>query len=105
MMNKILYVSILLAGAVFAINGTAVKAKDILTTAGLTVNQANISQFRTALDLYYIDHGVYPEVSGGTAMVNALKDGNYIRENTQLNSDSFNYQVMNNGQDYSLELK
>jgi len=105
MIYKLLSSSILFIGIILTVNGTAVKANDLLASASSAVIEANISQFRTALDLYYIDHGVYPEVSGGAAMIDALKSGNYIRENAPLKSDEFNYQIKDNGQNYLLELK
>ncbi|MCX6723220.1 MAG: type II secretion system protein GspG [Candidatus Staskawiczbacteria bacterium] len=61
-------------------------------------------QFRTALDLYYLDHNNYPEVSNGSALLDVLKNENYIRENSPLNPDNFNYQVKDSGQDYSLKI-
>jgi len=105
MVNKLLTTGILLIGMTLTIKGVAVKADDLLASASSATNQANMYQFRTALDLYYIDHNSYPNVSSGSAMINELKDGNYIRENSPLNSDSFKYQVKDNGQDYSLEIK
>lgn len=104
MITKLLTTGILLVGMTLTINGVAVKATDLVASASSAAGQANISQFRTALDLYYLDNGSYPDVSGGTAMINALETGNYIRENAPLNPDEFNYQATDNGQNYSLEL-
>jgi hypothetical protein len=105
MITKLLYASILLVGVTFTVNGAVVNANDMIADAFLAAGSANISQFRTALDLYYIDHGKYPEVYGGANMIDILKSENYIRENGPLNVDNFDYQVEDNGQDYLLELK
>jgi len=105
MVNKILTTGILLIGITLAINGVTVKADDLLASASSAVNDANFYQFRTALDLYYIDHGNYPNINGGSALIDVLKNENYIKENKPINSDSFNYQVKNDGQDYLLEIK
>ena len=104
MITKLLSIGILLAGPVLTIHGVTIKTTDLLASATSAAGQANISQFRTALDLYFIDHGNYPEVSGGAAMINTLESENYIRENAPLNTNEFNYQAENNGQNYSLEL-
>jgi len=105
MIAKLISTSILLAGVTLTVNGFAVNANDILAEANLAAGQANISQFRTALDLYYIDHGKYPEVYGGADMIDILEKEKYIRENGPLNADKFDYQAKNSGQDYLLELK
>ena len=104
MTGKIITTSILLIGTVLMINGVAVKAEDILASASSATDQANLYQFRTALDLYYVDHNSYPDVVGGAALLDALKNGNYIRENAPPNLNNFSYQADNNGQNYLLEL-
>ena len=105
MINKLISIPILLVGMTLTINGVVTKADDILSSASLAVNRVNINQFRTALELYYLDHNSYPDVVGGAAMFNALKRENYIEENAPIDPDEFNYQANNNGQDYLLELK
>ena len=105
MIAKLLSMSILLVSATLTVNGVVVNATDVLAEANLAAGQANISQFRTALDLYYIDHGKYPEVYGGADMIDVLEKEKYIRENGPLSADIFNYQAKDNGQDYLLELK
>lgn len=105
MIGKLLYTSILLVGVTFTVNGIAVNANDMLADAFAAAGSANISQFRTALDLYYIDHGKYPEVYGGADMIDILEKEKYIRENGPLNADNFDYQIKDNGQDYLLEFK
>jgi len=105
MIAKLISTTILLAGVTLTVNGFTVNATDILAEANLSAGQANISQFRTALDLYCIDHGQYPKVYGGADMIDILESEKYIRENGPLNADIFDYQVIDNGQDYLLELK
>ena len=94
-----------MTGAVFTINGVSVKADDLLANASSATNQANVTQFKAALDLYYVDHSSYPDVTSGAEMINVLKDENYISENAPVNPDIFDYQVKNDGQNYSLETK
>jgi hypothetical protein len=105
MIAKLISTTILLVGVTLTVNGVAVNATDVLAEANLAAGQANISQFRTALDLYYIDHGQYPEVYGGADMIDILENEKYIRENGPLNADVFDYQAKDNGQDYLLEFK
>jgi len=104
MITKLITTGILLVGMTLTINGVTVKADDLIASATSAAGYANVSQFRTALDLYFIDHGNYPEVAGAFEMINVLKNENYIRENAPVNADQFIYQVKDNGQDYSLEI-
>lgn len=105
MITKLITTGILLIGITFAINGVTVKADDLLASASSAANKANIYQFRTALDLYYIDHNNYPDVANADEMINILKSENYIIDNSPVKPESFNYQSENNGQNYLLELK
>jgi hypothetical protein len=105
MITKLITTGILLIGITFAINGVTVKADDLLASASSAANRANIYQFRTALDLYYIDHNNYPDVANANEMINILKSENYIIDNSPVKPESFNYQAVNNGQNYLLQLK
>ncbi len=105
MSTKLLSIFLLLVGTTLTVNGMVVKADDILASANLAVGQVNIHQFETALELYYLNHNSYPDVTGGAALIDELKREDYIRENRLVNVDDFNYQVKEDGQDYSLELK
>ena len=100
--TKLISATILIATMTFAINGIAVKGADLLAGASLAVGQTNIQQFRTALDLYYIDHNRYPDAESGSDMITILERENYIRENNPINKDQFDYQVKDDGQNYSL---
>ncbi len=91
------------AGSALVINGTLFNVNDILNNAKTVVNQANVHQFDTVLELYYSDHNSYPEVSGGEALVDTLQSDGYI-ENRPLNPTVFDYQPKDNGQNYSLTL-
>ena len=105
MITRLISTGVLLVGITMTINGVAVKAEDLLASASSATNQANMYQFRTALDLYYLDHNSYPNVIGGDSLLSTLKDEKYIRENKPLDPESFDYQVKDNGQDYLLEIK
>ena len=90
-------------GSVLVVNGVLVHADNIINNTKSTVNQANVHQLATVIELYYSDHNSYPEVSGGEALVDTLQSDGYI-ENRPLDPSVFNYQTKNNGQDYSLTL-
>ena len=90
-------------GTVLTVNGVLVHASDILTTTKSVVNQTNVAQLETVLELYYEDNNAYPDVSGGQALVDTLESKGYI-QNEPLDPTVFNYQPKNDGQDYSLTL-
>jgi|SRR3989339_101614 len=104
MVTKLLATGILLVGVTLTANGMIVRADDILANTKSVVGRANIHQFQTALDLYYLDHDSYPDVSGSDAMIKLLIKENYIKENAPVNTSEFSYQVKDSGQDYSLNL-
>ncbi len=85
------------------VNTTEMHAEDITKTAILAVNGANVHQLTTALELYYSDHGSYPQVADASAMIDELYGKEYIR-NKPLDAGAFEYAARNNGQDYSLKL-
>jgi hypothetical protein len=102
---KLLSILLLLAGTVLTVNGGVVNTDDILASAGLAVNQANIHQLATALEFYYLDHNSYPHVTGGSVLINELEKEGYLIGSEPADADSFDYQVQDNGQDYLLKLK
>lgn len=93
-----------IAGTTLIINGLSVNVNDILANARRVVDQANVYQFSTALELYYSDHDTYPNVSDGTALVELLESEKYIR-NRPLDPSVYQYQLLDNGSDYSLTLR
>lgn len=93
----------LVLGTVIMVNGVSTKTDDIIAAAKLAANQANVHQFETALELYYLDHGSYPGVSGGAALVSELKNDGYVT-GTPLDPTVFTYTPKDGGQSYTLSL-
>ncbi len=103
-MNTIIStLSALLIGSVLVINGANINAEDILADAVSVVNEANVHQLATALEMYYLRNDSYPIASDGTTMINTLYNDGVV---TRLPMDSsiFDYQSTD-GQNYTLELK
>lgn len=94
----------LIIGTVIMVNGIAVNTDDILNQAKSAVNGANVHQLATALEIYYLDHEAYPNVSGGQALVDTLEQEGYI-QNRPLDANVFAYAVKDGGENYSLALK
>lgn len=92
-----------LLGSVLMVNGVMVNTDDIINQAKASVNGANVHQLATVMEIYYMDHNTYPNVSGGEALINELETGGYI-QNRPLDPSAFNYEAKLNGQDYSLKL-
>lgn len=92
-----------LLGSVLLINGVLVNTDDVINQAKASVNGANIHQLATVMEVYYMDHDTYPNVSGGEALINTLESEGYIR-NRPLDPKVFTYESKANGQDYSLAL-
>jgi len=90
-------------GTVLTVNGVLVHASDLISTTKNVVNQTNVAQLETVLELYYSDHNSYPDVSGGKALVDTLESQGYI-QNEPLDPTVFNYQPKDNDQNYSLTL-
>ena len=90
-------------GSVLVVNGVMINSDDIINQAKASVNGANVHQLATVIELYYMDHDSYPNVSGGEALVNELATEGYI-QNRPLDANSFNYESKLSGQDYSLTL-
>lgn len=102
-MQYLAVLAIILAGAVITVNGFVMKTEDVFDAAHASVNQANVHQIATVLELYYLDHDQYPEVSGGTELVDLLQDESYIK-NRPIDPSVFEYESIRNGHDYKLSL-
>ena len=94
----------LLIGTVVTVGAVTVASGDLIDNAKLAVNAGNIHQLSTALEVYYSDFGVYPDVTGGQALINELRSKGYINSQP-LDAEVFNYQLTDNGESYSLELR
>lgn len=94
----------LIIGSVITVNGIAIHADDILNQAKSAVNGANVHQLATALEVYYMNHNTYPQVSGGQALVDTLESEGYIN-NKPLDANVFTYEIKNGGEEYSLKLQ
>lgn len=90
-------------GSMLLVNGVMLKTDDIIDQAKASVNGANVHQLATVMEIYYMDHNTYPNVSGGEALVNTLESEGYLRSRP-LDPKVFNYETKNNGQDYLLAL-
>jgi hypothetical protein len=93
----------LIMGSVLVMGGVSVRSKDVIADASSAVNQANIHQLATVVELYYSDHGSYPNVSGGKELIDLLEREEYIR-NRPLDPEVFTYEPKNNAQDFTLKL-
>ena len=102
-MNSLQTMLSLLLGATIMIGGVAINADKILVDAKSVVNNANIHQLATVLEIYYSDHNQYPEAQNGEELVEKLSTEGYI-QNRPLNASIFNYEIKANGQNYSLSL-
>jgi len=87
-----------------ATKGITAKAEDILNKTQGVVDQANVSQLSTAVELYYLDHNSYPPAADGIQLINILENGRYIR-NRPSNPSAFQYQMAAGSNDYILTLK
>lgn len=61
------------------VNGVVVRVDDLINEAQSVSNLANLHQIATVLELYYFDHGTYPQVFGGEALIETLYNGGYLR--------------------------
>lgn len=96
-------ISLIVSGTILAIvMGSGIG--NILSQTQKTVDGGNIHQLATAVEMYYYDHGNYPEVSNGTELVNLLQKENYL-QSTKLTGDQFRYSAAANGEKYELKLK
>lgn len=92
-----------LIGTTITIAGQSFSAADILQQTKTVVNEANVRQLATAVELYYADHQTYPRVAGGEALVEELFRKEYI-ERKPIEPSVFRYQIRENGQAYTLAL-
>lgn len=95
--------SALVVGAVLAVNSMALNANDALASAHAAVNAESAHQIATVLELYYLDHGSYPNVQGGEALISVLENGGYL-QSQPLDPSVFTYAPKDGGQDYTLDL-
>ncbi len=93
----------ILVGTVITIGGIAMRSEDVTTSAAHAVNTANLHQLATVVELYYFDHGSYPNVHGGASLIDLLEQGDYIR-NRPLDPLVFIYEPKNNAQEYLLKI-
>lgn len=92
-----------LLGSVLLVNGVMLKTDDIIDQAKASVNGANVHQLATVIEIYYMDHDSYPNVSGGEALINTLESEGYIKSRP-LDPKVFQYELKSGGEDYSLTL-
>ena len=95
------FTSLLIAGFIL-VNVGSITINAILGAATDTANAANAHQFRTAIELYYLDHNVYPSARTGDQLVNILSAEGYI-EGQPLDASVFAYEQKDGGQSYSLK--
>ena len=93
----------LLVGAMVTINGVAISPEKIMADANTAVNGANIHQIATVLELYYMDHDKYPQVSGGEELINVFEEEGYI-QTKPIDAKVFSYEPTDNAQNYKLSL-
>lgn len=91
-------------GSFIVVNGIFVNADDIIAKSVTVVEGANLHQIALALEIYYLDYGRYPDVSGGEELINLLKQREIIR-NLPLDSSVYTYYSKNNGESFYLDLK
>jgi len=103
MANSFASLLALIIGSVLVLGGVSVRSEDVVADATSAANQANIHQLATVVELYYSDHGTYPDVSGGEELIELLEREEYIR-NRPLDPKVFIYEPKNNAQDYRLAL-
>ena len=90
-------------GSVLLVNGVMLKTDDIIDQAKASVNGANVHQLATVMEIYYMDHDSYPNVSGGEALIDTLESEGYIKSRP-LDPSVFQYELKSGGEDYSLTL-
>ncbi len=92
-----------LIGTTIVVNGVAVNSQDLIEEARQVVAGANLHQIRTALEVYYLDKNSYPQADNSAMMFEILRNAGYLITLPQ-NASSFDYQSLDNGQDYILSL-
>lgn len=66
------------AGGALLVNGIFLNADDVINEAQRVTNETNVHQLATILELYYLDHDTYPDVSGGEALIESLYRNGYL---------------------------
>ncbi len=103
-MNSILsFLIVSLIGTVVMVNGVTLNTQDIINETKLVVNNTNLHQITTALEIYYLNKGYYPTENNSAMMFATLKLSGYLTTLPK-NIESFYYQSLSNNQDYILEL-
>jgi len=101
-MNSILsFLISALIGTTVIVNGVALSSEEILNETKGVVDEANIHQIETALEVYYINKSHYPLVSSGDDMLAELLSTGYLRRVSD-NIATFSYDATNQGETYSL---
>jgi len=77
---------------------------EILNDAKIVVNQANVHQIATVLELYHLNNDEYPNVANAEELIDLLQEENYIR-NRPLDTSVFDYRTSANGQQYKFTVK
>lgn len=93
----------IIAGTTIVINGVFLNNNDVLEEAKRVSNLTNRHQLATVLELYYLDHNTYPEVTSGTALIETLYNEGYL-DTKPRDPSIFKYKI-NNQEDYSLSVE
>jgi len=102
-MNSILsFLIASLIGAAIVVNGVTLNTHDIINETKSVVNNTNLHQITTAIEVYYLNKGHYPTANNSAMMFTALKLSRYLITLPE-NAESFYYEPLNDGQDYILE--
>jgi len=92
-----------LIGTSIVVAGTTLDIEELLNYTKLSVNTANLHQISTALEIYYLDSGKYPDANNGEELIKLLKNEGYIK-GEPLDNNIFDYQLKESGQDYVLNI-
>ena len=92
-----------LIGSIITIGAFSIPAEDLIKNATAAANGANLHQIATVLELYYDDHGRYPSVESGEALIDELAVGGYLKTRP-LDASVFRYTPLQNAQEYSIGL-
>lgn len=103
MFLKTSLITALLAGTVAA-EDLADKGRDLLAETRHVVDTANVTQLSTALELYRLDHGAYPDAADGSRLVAILEDDGYIRTRPH-DPSVFRYVRLPDRDDYRLSVE
>jgi hypothetical protein len=95
--------SSLLIGTMIVINGVSINPNKIMSDTKDVVNATNLHQIATVLEIYYINHDRYPQVSNGRELMDVFENEGYIL-NRPMDPNIFNYQAISDAQDYKLSI-